>query len=122
MLRKAHDTVVFIPKHDESWFKLLSSSVCLSSVTCHPSSVSCLSSTKQTLNYANLKIKTTLNLHYLYEVTPNLAASAFAFGASAVRLAILESFEGCVLNSSGGACPLLCALIRFQSSAASSGL
>ena len=46
-----------------------------------------------------------------------------ALGAKAVKFAIRESFEGCVLIISGGACPLaLLAFIRFHNSAASDGL
>lgn len=40
---------------------------------------------------------------YLNEVTPNFSASAFALGAKAVKFAMRDSFEGCVLNNSGGA-------------------
>lgn len=58
----------------------------------------------------------------LNDVTPNLAASAFAAGDHFFRLAIRISLLGCVLKNSGGACPPLLAFIRFHSSDASSGL
>ena len=49
-------------------------------------------------------------------------ASSFALADNALKLAIRESFDGCVLKNSGGLLPPLFAFIRSHNKDASSGL